>query len=95
MSRTWPEIVSAIEQNRIQAVAIARKADINESTVRNALKGRNTPLPITRRAIDRAVTLLLSKSVSDSDSHTIDALETAASISSAKAELETLRDMAF
>ena len=95
MSRTWPEIVSAIEQNRIQAVAIARKADINESTVRNALKGRNTPLPITRRAIDRAVTLLLSKSVSDSDSHTIDALETAANISSAKAELEILRDTTF
>jgi hypothetical protein len=69
MPRTWLETVDAIKRYRIPTLSIAVLAGISEATVRNALKGRNSPMPLTRSAIDEAVTFLLPASVSGSDSH--------------------------
>jgi hypothetical protein len=95
MQRTWVETISVIQKNRLSAVSIGRIADISESTVRNALKGRNEPSRITRRVISEAVDFLINHNVSGSVRQESVSLEpeALADLETAKAEHQLLTDM--
>ena len=97
MQRTWVETISVIRENRLPAVSIGRIADISESTVRNALKGRNEPSRITRRVISEAVDFLMNQNVSGSVRQESPPLEpeALADLATAKAEHQILTDMSL
>jgi hypothetical protein len=97
MRRNWSETKSLIENNKLAAVTIGRVAEIAESTVRNALKGRNEPSRVTLRVINEAIDILLSNDVSgsvrqDSNSTPLEP-EAQADLETAKVEHQILTDM--
>ena len=81
-----------VKEIPVADAAIAARAGIDVKTLKNTIGGTRKTNNATKRVLGEALAFFLT---SDIPMTNFDALETAASISSAKAELEILRDTAF